>query len=358
MLIVLLALAAALGTALRDDVTRPIGVGLWLEVVAVTAMVLVLLLRHRAPFVAPASTWLVGAALSYADGRLIVGQPAVSLAGMVAAVLLGNLRSVRQSRVGLAVVVGSAMVLVYNDPLHSAPDLFFIPALFAIGWLVGFALHERGEEVEAAKQRAAQAEAEREAAARVAVAEERARIARELHDVVAHAVSVMVLQVGAVLENVEKAGRAALTEMRRLLDAMRRTDDELELAPHPGLADLASLVDDVRAAGLDVQLRVSGETPELPASLDLSAYRIVQEALTNTLKHAHARHADVDLRYDDATLTIEVRDDGMGPATSDGRGHGLVGVRERVKIYGGDLSAGAADSGGFVLRASLPVNGR
>ena len=157
----------------------------------------------------------------------------------------------------------------------------------------------------------AQAERDREVAARIAVAEERARIARELHDVVAHAVSVMVLQVGAVrhrmpasdtenreaLGNVEQAGRAALAEMRHLLDAMRREGDEVELVPQRGLGDLDALVDEVRASGLEVQVKVLGEPTVLPSTLDLSAYRIVQEALTNTLKHARARRADVAIAY-------------------------------------------------------------
>ena len=371
-LIVVLALACAASTALRHDPYRPGDVQLNFEVAAVAAMVLTLLLRHRAPFGAPAATWLLSAALSFLDGRLIVGQAPLPIAGMVAAVLLGNLRSTRQARVGLALVASAAVVLVFNNPTHSMADFFFIPMLFAIGWLVGFALNERAEEAQAAEVRATQAERDREVAARVAVAEERGRIARELHDVVAHAVSVMVLQVGAVrhrmasndtdgreaLRNVEEAGRTALAEMRRLLDAMRRDGDELELVPHPGLRDVDSLLDDVRAAGLDVRLRINGDPVDLPPALDLSAYRIVQEALTNTLKHAGARHADVEVRYASGHLAIEVGDDGCGPATPNGVGHGLVGIGERVKIYGGDMSAGAAEAGGFVLRVHLPIDGR
>ena len=209
--------------------------------------------------------------------------------------------------------------------------------LFAVGWLVGFALRERTQETRAAEQRAAQAERDREVAARIAVAEERARIARELHDVVAHAVSVMVLQVGAVrhrmpasdtenreaLGNVEQAGRAALAEMRHLLDAMRREGDEVELVPQRGLGDLDALVGEVRASGLEVRVKVLGEPTVLPSTLDLSAYRIVQEALTNTLKHARARRADVAIAYRDTELLVEVRDDGRGPAETDGLGHGL-----------------------------------
>jgi signal transduction histidine kinase len=243
--------------------------------------------------------------------------------------------------------------------------------MFLISWLVGNAQRERAEQTEAAEDRAARAEHDREATARVAVAEERARIARELHDVVAHAVSVMVLQVGAVrhrmpetdaenrdaLRNVEQAGRTALTEMRRLLGAMREDHEQLELLPHRGVGALDNLLDEVRGAGLAVRLQIHGEAFELPPGLDLSAYRIVQEGLTNSLKHAHAHQADVELRYGLRDIEVEVRDDGLGPATDDGLGHGLVGIGERVKIYGGDMSAGRSAAGGFVLRARLPLNG-
>ena len=372
-LIVVMALAGAVATATRPEGSAPsTGFTQRWEAVAVGAMILGLLLRRRAPFVAPAATWLVSAGLSFLDGRLIVGQAPISIAGMVAAVLLGNLPNVRQARVGLAVVVICAAIVVYNDPTHSTGGVFFIPALFALGWLVGFALRERSEQTEAAEQRAVRAEHERASAARLAVAEERARIARELHDVVAHAISVMVLQVGAVrhrmppedtedrqaLQNVEQAGRVALAELRRTLDAMRSDDDEVELAPQPGLDTVSELVEDVRAAGLDVHLDVHGEPVRLPPGLDLSAYRIVQEGLTNALRHAHAAHAEVRIDYGPGRIQLEVRDDGRGPGASDGMGHGLVGLRERVKIYGGEMSAGAAEGGGFVLRVRLPLDGR
>ena len=370
-LIVVTAVWSAVGTALRDDSDAPTGVALWFEVVATAVVVLALLLRRRFPFAAPATLWLVAAALSFVDGQLITSQPGVYVAGLGAALLLGNLRNEAQARIGLAIVLGGAAIVIYNDPTHQPGDLVFTPVSFGIGWLVGYALRERTEQTQAAEERAARAERDREAAARVAVAEERARIARELHDVVAHAVSVMVLQVGAVrhrmpdsqaenreaLQNVEQAGRTALAEMRRLLGAMRRDDDQPEYLPHPGLADLDSLLDDVRAAGLAVRLRVHGEPVALPPGLDLSAYRIVQEAVTNTLKHAHAHQAEVDVHYEPHDLRVEVRDDGRGPTTGDGLGHGLVGIGERVKIFGGDLSAGAAPTGGFVLRARLPLDG-
>ena len=372
-LIALLALAAAAGTLGRTDTYRPDGIQLALEVAAVVVMILLLLLRRRAPFLVPAGTWLLSAALSFVDGRLIVGQASISITGMIAAILLGNLRSEKQARVGLAVVATCAITVVYNDPTHSVSNLLLIPVLFAVGWLIGFAVRERAEKMEAAEQRAARAERERESAARVAVAEERARIARELHDIVAHAMSVMVLQVGAVrhrmpaddredreaLQNVEHAGRTALAEMRRLLDAMRRDEDEMELAPQPGMDSVNRLLDDVRAAGLDVTLDVQGEPVPLPPGLDLSAYRILQEGLTNTLKHAHAQHAEVHIRYSKDHLELEIRDDGRGPTGrvnhEQPHGHGLVGIGERVKIYGGDLTAGGNATGGFALRARLPL---
>jgi signal transduction histidine kinase len=369
-LIVLAAVSSAIGTATRPPSERPSGALLWFEVVAVTAVVLLLLGRRRFPFAAPAGMWLASAALSFVDGRLIVNQGGLFLGGMGAALLLGNLRRAGQARVGLVIVLVGAAIVMYNSPGASAGDLVFTTAMFGMGWLVGFALRERTVRTEAAEERAVRAEREREAAARVAVAEERGRIARELHDVVAHAVSVMVLQVGAVrhrmpesdtedretLKNVEQAGRTALAEMRRLLNAMRVDGDELELLPHPGLDDLEALVDDVRKAGLAVNLRMHGEPVELPPALDLSAYRILQEALTNALKHAHASKADVDVHYDAGALQLCVRDNGRGgPSGDSGLGHGLVGIRERVKIYGGDMTAGPAPGGGFLLQARLPV---
>jgi signal transduction histidine kinase len=333
--------------------------------------VLTLLARRRYPFGAPAAFWLLGASISFVDGRLVPFMAGVYLAGMAAAFLLGSLRDATLARVGLVVVLVCAAAIIYNIPDHQPGEMIFIPLLFGIAWLAGFALHTRAEQADAAEARAAQAERERESAARVAVAEERARIARELHDIVAHSVSVMVLQVGAVrhklpheldedaeaLRGVEQAGRAALAEMRRLLGAMRSNGDDLELAPQPGLEGLEALVAEVGRAGLPVHLHLEGERVQLPRAIDLSAYRIVQEGLTNALKHAHASRADVTVRYEPAQVRLEVRDDGSGGPTGNGAGYGLVGVRERVKIYGGEMTAGPADGGGFVLSARLPLGG-
>ncbi len=369
LLIVFAAIAAALEVALRENPLRSPRTPLWFAVPAVVLVVLPLLSRRRFPFAAPIALWLLAALLSFVDGRLIVYANGVYIAGIAAAFLLGNLRDTVQTRVGLAIVASSAAILIYNDPNHTSGEFIVIPLLFVMAWLAGFAVRERGVQAEAAEERAAHAEREREAAARVAVAEERARIARELHDVVAHAVSVMVLQVGAVrhglpqtlegdrqaLEGVERAGRTALAEMRRLLGAMRREGDGMELAPQPGLENLDSLVDAVGRAGLPVSLVIDGDRRPLPRAVDLSAYRIVQEGLTNTLKHAHAKHAEVTVRYSSDEVEVEVVDDGVGAATSDGLGRGLLGIRERVKIYGGEMNAGTAPGGGFVLSARLPL---
>jgi len=366
LLIAALAIEAMLEVVVGRESART---SLWFGLPAIALLVLPIFARRRFPFGGPVAYWLLAAGISFTDWQLIPSAVSLFPVGMAVAFLLGNLRDPLRAGLGLAVVVGSSTLIVYNIPGHANAELVFVPVEFAISWVAGFALRERAEQAEAAELRAALAERERDAAARVAVAEERARIARELHDIVAHAVSVMVLQVGAVrhklpdalaedreaLRGVERAGRTALAEMRRLLGAMRRDGDEAELVPQPGLDGLDSLVDEVSRAGLPVRLHVDGEPFPLPRGVELSAYRIVQEGLTNALKHARASDADVTVRYRLDELEIEVRDNGKGSATSDGLGHGLVGVRERVKIYGGEMSAGKANGGGFVLSTRLPV---
>ena len=213
------------------------------------------------------------------------------------------------------------------------------------------------------------AERERELVKREAVMGERARIARELHDVIAHHVSIMVVQAGAerrtldagnastreVLTTIERIGRSALTEMRRLVGMLRGNDDDT-LAPQPGICDLATLVAQMRAAGLDVQLQMQGESRDIPVGIDLSAYRIVQEGLTNALKHAGHAHTMVRVRYHVDSLGIEILDDGdPGAVEVERGGHGLVGMRERVALCGGTLEAGRGTAGGFAVRVLLPI---
>ena len=367
--IALLALAGMLEVVVGRNSADAPEETLWFVLPAIVVLVLPIFTRRRFPFAGPAAYWLLAVALAFVDWRIVPFAVSLFPVGLAVAFLLGNLRNPLKAGLGLLIVIAGAGIVVYEIPGHSTAELIFIPLEFTIAWLAGFALRERAEQAEAAELRAAVAERERDAAARVAVAEERARIARELHDIVAHSVSVMVLQVGAVrhnlpegqaadgeaLKGVERAGRTALAEMRRLLSAMRTEGDEAELVPQPGLDGLDSLLEEVGRAGLPVELRIEGDASPLPRAIELSAYRIVQEGLTNALKHAGATKADVVVRYEPHALQLEVRDDGLGNTTSDGLGHGLVGIRERVKIYGGEMSAGAANGGGFVLSTRLPL---
>ena len=243
--------------------------------------------------------------------------------------------------------------------------------LMAIAWLIGREVRRRRIEMQDLRGRAAELERQGEERLRIAAAEERSRIARELHDVVAHSVSVMVVQSQAaqrvlaqdvdatrdVLQSIETTGRQALTELRRLLGLLREFDGGPALEPQPSLRYLDELLAQIREAGLAVDLKVEGTPTPLPQGVDLSAYRIVQEGLTNTLKHAGADHASVLVRYAPSELEIEISDDGRGapmPAAN-GDGHGLVGMRERVALYGGDLRAGRGDDGGYLVRARLPL---
>jgi len=368
-LIALLLIAAMLEVLVGRDSPDAPHTTLWFVLPAIAILVLPIIARRWFPF-APAAHWLLAAGISFVDWRLIPFAISIFVVGLVAAFLLGNLRDPVQAGIGLALVIGGPATVVYKIPGHTTAMLIFIPLEFTIAWVGGFALRERVEQAEAAEVRASLAERERDAAARIAVAEERVRIARELHDIVAHAVSVMVLQVGAVrhklpdalaedsdaLRGVEQVGRTALAEMRGLLAAMRRDGEEAELIPQPGLDGLDALLEEIGRAGLPVQLHVDGEPVALPRGIDLSAYRIVQEGLTNALKHARASNAEVTVRYRPDELQIEVRDNGEGSSTSNGLGHGLVGVRERVKIYGGQMSAGSANGSGFILSTRLPLS--
>jgi signal transduction histidine kinase len=370
LLIAVLGVTGMLELVVGRDTPGAPTVSLWFSVPAIGALVLPLLFRRRFPFAGPAAYFALAAALSYVDPLLVPFVASLVLVGLAGSFVLGNLPSGPKALAGLFISVGAVVIIVWEIPGSTASWLVFIPMRQAVAWAAGFILREVTEQAEAAEIRATQAEREREAAARVAVAEERSRIARELHDIVAHAVSVMVLQVGAIrhklpavleedkdaLRGVEQAGRRALTEMRRLLAAMRREGEEAELVPQPGLDGLHSLLEEIGRAGLPVELHVDGEPVPLPRGIDLSAYRIVQEGLTNALKHAHASDADVTVRYRPDEVQIEVRDNGQGSSTTDGLGHGLVGVRERVKIYGGEMTAGTANGGGFVLSTRLPLD--
>jgi len=370
---ILVALAMVAAVVQVTSATGPDAPDLRPGVASLAAVVILapLLAYRRHPFAAGAGMWLLAAAVSFADGRLVVFVSSIYLAGLAAAFVLGDDADPAHARLGLAVVVGSAAVVMLNDPGHVARDVVVIPAIFGIAWVAGTAHRNRTAQAVAAEERAEHAERERESAARLAVAEERVRVARELHDIVAHAVTVMVLHTGAVrhrlrdvsaddaeaLRSVEQTGRTALAEMRRMVGAMRQPDEAAELAPAPGLAQLDGLLDQVRGAGLAVVLHVDGEPFPLPEGIDLSAYRIVQEGLTNTLKHTGAGQVDVRIRYAPSELRIDVHDDGPGSNGGDGLGHGLAGVRERVAMFGGEVEAVNAEGGGFLLRTRLPLAG-
>ena len=244
---------------------------------------------------------------------------------------------------------------------------------YLLAWGAGRALHGHEERRAAAERHVVRVELEREEQARAAVVEERARIARELHDAVAHSVSVMVLQAGGVrrllgddparerereaLEGVEETGRQAVHELHRMLGILRMRDDGAELAPSPSLRRVGELIDQVCSAGLEASLTITGDPVELAPGLDMSAYRIVQEALTNALRYAPGSTVGVAVSYG-RDLRLEVRDSGArvnGKAPTKGSGHGIVGMRERAALFGGELEAGPAPGGGFVVRARLPT---
>jgi signal transduction histidine kinase len=370
-LLAMLEVALELAFGREHNKDAPTG-SLWLLIPLSIAVLAPLLARRRFPFAAPAAVYLYCAAVSFYNGNLVTFSFGIFLAVLTSAFLMGMLPDRSQSVSGLAIGVGAAAIVVHNDPDQGWGDFFFISLLFTIVWLAGNALGAKLTQYRQAEERAARLEREREDRARAAVAEERARIARELHDVVGHSVSVMTVQASGVrrlllpeqerereaLLIVEQTGREALAEMRRLVDVLRRPEEAPALAPQPSLQHLDKLVDQVRESGLNVELKVEGDVAKLPASVDLAAYRLVQEGLTNTLKHAQAHRAEVLVRYGNGEVEVVVADDGNGTGGGAGGGHGLVGLRERIAVAGGELDAGPRTGGGFQVRARLPMNGK
>lgn len=301
-----------------------------------------------------------------------MGFPSAQSVGVGVALYTVAVRCDRRTALRVLVVTAALVVLVFATARWAVTVDTVISNLVLFGgaWLVGDSLRTRRRYVAGLEERARLAEAEQKAEAERAAARERARIARELHDVVAHSMSVMVVQAGAArrtlrqdadqateaLQSVEATGREAMTEMRRLLGVLR-TDEDTTLAPQPSLRMVGDLVHECAEAGLPVEVEVTGDERDLPPGVDLSVYRIVQEALTNTLKHAGPARATVHLRYDPDHLHVRVVDDGRGAAANDdGQGHGLVGMRERVELFGGDLRTGPRRGGGYEVRARLPLD--
>jgi signal transduction histidine kinase len=262
-------------------------------------------------------------------------------------------------------IAAYALVYIGRPEFRRANEVAFDLLVLGVAWGAGQVVRRSGQlEVRnALLARASVAEAE------AAVERERKRIARELHDVVAHNVSMMLVQTAAakrlltrdtdnallLLDVVERAGREAVDEMQVLLGVLRVGDEAASLAPRPGMDRLDELIAQVREAGLNVTLRVEGEVRPLPAPLDMSAYRIVQEALTNAMKHAGTAHAEVRVRFSDQQIELDVRDNGRGSGHATHNGHGLLGIRERVLLYGGKFEAGPRPNGGFRVHAHLPI---
>jgi signal transduction histidine kinase len=342
---------------------------LWFDLLAMLAILVPLFARRRVPFGAPVAVGVAIGASSFVDGHLIPRGVITTLAAICGFVLMGTLRDRSQSAAGLAFGIGITAIVAHNDPNGGIGNFVFTSIVFTIAWTIGFLVSRKFHEAEIARERAIKAEQEREVRARLAVSDERARIARELHDVVGHSVSVMTVQASAArrllrphqekereaLLVVEQTGREALAEMRRMVGVLRRPEEAPALAPQPSLEQIERLVEQTCEAGLPVDLRIEGEPVSLPGGLDLTAYRLVQEGLNNTLKHAQARRAEVVVRYDDGYVELTVSDDGRGGGNGGGSGHGLVGMRERVSVYGGELEAGPRAEGGFRLRARLPL---
>jgi signal transduction histidine kinase len=337
----------------------------WLLALLALVNGMALTLRRRAPLLMWTMIW-AGVALLDLITRLPPQDLAFIVVLFAASYSLGAYASLRRAAAGL--VISAVMILASEGALLAFSrhpgggglGLGTIPLLAC--WLAGVLVRARRQAAALTARNAALRRLAEQAAAA-----ERVRIARELHDIVAHHLSVVVLQAagarasgrpaGAALEKIENSGRQALAETRRLLGVLRDTADESGFAPPPGVSELDALAGTVRAAGLPVNLVIDGDPAALPAAVDVSVYRIVQEALTNVLKHAGPARAEVMIGCAQEAVTIQVTDDGTGaPSTqAPAGGHGLAGMRERAAVFGGELCAGPRAGGGFAVRARLPL---
>jgi signal transduction histidine kinase len=344
------------------------------------ALAYVLALLHTLPLAArrrfPGAVLAASVASGLAVAALGLPQEILVMVILVAVYSVAAYGDRWVSLAGLAAAeLGSAAAQLPQPVRQDVPPVVGNGLIIGAAWLLGHFVGLRRGYITRLEERTAELEQARAELARRAVTEERLRLARELHDVVAHSISMIAVQSGVgahvadtqpkeaakALGAIEATSRAALTELRRLLGVLRQEGEpQGSLAPVPGLADLDALLAELAKAGLAVKLQVHGTRPPLPAGVDLSAYRIVQEALTNVVKHAGPAHAQVTIRYGDQDVTVEVTDDGQGVAapTGDGQarvGHGLTGMRERVAVFGGDLEVGPRPGGGFRVAARLPL---
>ena len=307
----------------------------------------------------------------YAVGRYNA-YPGLPIFVLVAGVSLHSTRRRALLAAGLGAVALSVAVWLQPERVATASTWVASLLAVAVAWLWGENLRNRRARWAAMEERARRLEAEREERDRQAVTDERLRIARELHDVVAHSMSVIAVQSGVAnhvidsrpaqarqaLATIEATSRSALVELRRLLGVLRQGDDPVaSLEPNPGMAEIGRLADQIRSAGVEVELKVEGEPGELPPGVDLSAFRIAQEGLTNVLKHGGGV-ARVLVRYSPGAVAVEIADDGRAgtadEAPAEGTGHGLIGMRERVAVFGGELTAGPVPGGGYRMAARLP----
>jgi signal transduction histidine kinase len=329
---------------------------------------LALLWRRRAPMVVLAFVYTISSLL-----YLAIGAPealGAFLPQWVAVYSVGRYSDTRNLVLAAPLVLLGTAVHELKDPQFElgGPTIFFW-GLLAGAWPLGHTLRQRALAVETLSRHAAELQHNQEAEALAAVVAERTRIARELHDVVGHGVSVVVLQVVAALGMLEKgdvaggkqrllaterSAREALAEMRRLLGLLDEAED-VSLAPQPRLSELDQLVAQTRAAGVLVDLAVDGERLALPAGIELAVYRVVQEALTNVIKHAQPASANVRLSYEPEDVVVEIADDGVRAVPTFNGGRGLAGMRERVALYGGELTVGPRTAGGFAVRARFPI---
>lgn len=342
----------------RTDVTSPV-----LHVVVAGVAMAVLAWRRSFPI--GVAAWVVATNVAINPQ----GEFSTLLALVLVCYTIGSETEPPRAYAGILVVVVPFLGVSIREGL--VPSDVAAALVFFVGpWLVGTAVRQRNLRTDEAVARADRLEREGEVQAAAAAAEERTRIARELHDIVSHSISVVTIQTQAVrrrlgpdhakeaedLAAVEATAREALAEMRRLFGVLRTDGETASLAPQPGLHELERLVEQVRSAGLEVEVETTGDRYELPPGVDLAAYRIVQEGLTNALRHSGARRARVVLGYEPNRLEIAVEDDGRGlTTTTPSGGHGLVGVRERVALYDGTVTIGPGPSGGVRLAASLPV---
>lgn len=369
-LTVLLVLELSLGS----HITGPF----WANYLLGIPMTAAVAIRRRWPVYVLSGQLLCGIGSNLGDGDLTQNPVSPFLAVILAAYAVGSYAPIGWGNFGLG--AGSlGMFLVNLSRTHSSASDYLGTEILAIAgpWFAGRVAREWAQRAKELERVNAALKAEQEQRSLLAVADERSRIARELHDVVAHSISVMVVQAEgakrmmdrdpgrarAALEQIEGTGRAALIEMRRLLGVLRRDDEAAVRTPQPGTQTLDMLVDRAHEAGLDVRVAIEGETRRLPAGVDVSVFRIIQEALTNSLKHAGPTRADVLVKYDDDSVEVEVVDAGLvnghQPPTADPDNpqHGLLGMRERVSLYGGEIVTGPCEDGrnGYRVWARIPT---